>query len=300
MAAAARLPAVIVYGTNGTGNNNLSAPVDDPGWANVGKVDGATAIYLGSTTTGYWMLTANHVILSSGIVVLNNTSYLITGNATQIGNADIKVFRIQQDPGLPSVVISSSAPQVGASVVMIGNGRTQGAEKTWNGNPSGWGSPGSAAAGYEWGDSNVVRWGTNIVQGNSLGVVSGSTTFSTIFNDTTNPNEAQASLGDSGGAVFVKNGLFWELTGLMTNVGVWTGLSYAAAFTGQPSSVSLYSANTGIPGAGSATFSVQLANYRSAILTAIPEPSPVGSMLAAGGVLILLTVRKFTRRARET
>jgi hypothetical protein len=36
---------------------NLLAPGSDPGWANVGRLSGASAVYLGNR----WVLTANHV-----------------------------------------------------------------------------------------------------------------------------------------------------------------------------------------------------------------------------------------------
>ena len=284
LAACFRAEAVIVYGTNGNGTSNTSAPLDDPGWANVGTVGGSTAIYLGSETTGYWMLTANHVDLSGGTVALNSGNYSIVGGSVQqIGSADLKVFRLQTDPGLSAVTIASAAPAPGSNVVMIGNGRDRGAYTTWD---SSWGSPGSTATGYVWGADQIVRWGSNVVQDKNLNLpfYTGATTFSTIFNNKLNPDEAQASLGDSGGGVFVKNGGLWELTGIMVAVGVWDGaggLGYGDSFVGQPSNTSLNYVNTGHPSAGSATFSAQLSTYRSAILDAIPEPSPFALVLFA-------------------
>ena len=283
LAACFRAEAVVVYGTNGNGTNNTSAPADDPGWANVGTVAGCTAVYLGSETTGYWMLTAMHVPLSGPVLMPNGSYAIVSGSASQIGTSDLQVFRLQTDPGLSAVTIASAAPAPDSSVVMIGNGRDQGAYTTWDSN---WGSPGSTASGYEWGSNQIVRWGTNVVQNKNLYVTNtGRPTmaFSTVFNDTLNPNEAQASLGDSGGGVFSKNGRLWELTGIMFSVGVWDGRSggYYNQFTGQPSDVSLDYFNTGYLGAGSATFSAQLSTYRSVILAAIPEPSSFAMALFA-------------------
>jgi len=180
---------------------------------------------------------------------------------------------------------------------MIGNGRDRGAYTTWDGNPAGWGSPGTEASGYQWGSSQIVRWGSNVVLDNNLGVYSGATTFSTVFNDISNPNEAQASLGDSGGGVFVKNGSLWELTGIMLAVGVWNGTSggYYDQFTGQPSNVSLDYANTGFLGAGSATFSAQLSTYRSVIMAAIPEPS--ANVLVLFSLVAVIMIRRAVRRS---
>ena len=291
-----RAEAVIVYGTNGTGTNNTSAPSDDPGWANVGTVAGCTAVYLGSKTTGYWMLTAKHVPLSGPVVMPNGSYSIVSNSGVQIGTSDLQVFRIQENPGLSGVTISSSAPSPTSSVVMIGNGRDRGAYTTWDGNPSGWGSPGSEASGYVWGSNQIVRWGTNVVLDNNLDVYSGATTFSTIFNDITNPNESQGSLGDSGGGVFFKNGSLWELTGIMLTVGVWDGASggYYDQFTGQPANVSLDYANTGFSGAGSATFSAQLSTYRQTILDTIPEPSVYALVLFS--LTAAIVVRRTARQ----
>lgn len=50
--------------SSGDGSGNTTAPVDDPGFGNVGARGNATAVYLGNQ----WVLTANHV--GTGSVVL--------------------------------------------------------------------------------------------------------------------------------------------------------------------------------------------------------------------------------------
>src|SRR5262245_38418655 len=72
--------AVVVATTTG----NTTAPVDDPGWSNIGSCNSASAIYLGNR----WVLTAFHVNASAGFpVVFNNTAYTtIPSTAVQLNN----------------------------------------------------------------------------------------------------------------------------------------------------------------------------------------------------------------------
>ncbi len=68
--------AVIIETGDGTGN--ITAPPDDPGWANMATRYDLTAVYLGRR----WILTANHV--GVGNVVLEGQTYLpVPGSAIQ-------------------------------------------------------------------------------------------------------------------------------------------------------------------------------------------------------------------------
>ena len=59
--------AVIIVTGDGTGNT--TAPSDDPGFDNVGSVNGLSGVYLGNG----WVLTAGHV--GSGPMVFGGVTY---------------------------------------------------------------------------------------------------------------------------------------------------------------------------------------------------------------------------------
>ncbi len=239
--------AVIIASGDGTGNT--SAPADDPGWANVGLRLGLSAVYLGNR----WVLTANHV--GSGDVVFGGTSYSAVANSkVRMSNAnatlaDLIVFKIQTDPGLPALTIASSTPSVNKSVTMIGHGRNRGTATSWMG-----------VSGWEWGPGQTMRWGTNHVSDNSVFVSNLNTqAFATTFDDLSGPSaddpEVQAATGDSGGAVFAKSGNNWLLVGTLFAI---------APFVDQPAQTALF---------GNLTYSVDLASYRSQIQAVIDQPS---------------------------
>jgi len=284
--------AVLVYDGSSA---NLSAPGDDPGWDAVGTIyvgsassSPATAIFLGNNGGYGWFLTANHVGLAGATLSIGSGNYTAFYGQDQIESVDLKVFRVGAEiSGISGVSLASAAPDVGSNVTMIGYGKT-GTKVTWDTSGNGtWTSPGLDAEGYTWSDPNVKRWGTNTVYATNVTYASSSNLTVTDFD--ASPGEAQGSLGDSGGGVFSKNRLNWELAALIVNVGVTNGVAFGGAFSGQPGSTSV-AAITGLPNSKSVTFSVQVSNYRDAILAAIPEPSSVallaGSLALFAGALL--------------
>lgn len=266
--------AVIVY--DGT-SANLSAPADDPGWDAVGSIyvntpsnSPATAIFLGNNGGSAWFLTANHVVLGNATLSIGGNTYTAFAGVAQIGTVDLKVFRINTTiAGITPVTLASSVPNTNASLTMIGYGKT-GTKVTWDTSGNGtWTSPGTDAEGYSWSDPNVKRWGTNTVLARNVSSGSGNLLV-TDFDPSA--GETQGSLGDSGGAVFRKNGLNWELAAVIAAVGrIEGGTLYGSDFTGQPGGTSVAEIS-GSPNDKSVTYSVQIADYRSLILAAIPEP----------------------------
>lgn len=182
---------------------------------------------------------------------------------------------------ITAVTLASTTPAVGSDVVMVGFGAT-GTFVSWDTTTDPWTSPGADASGYDWAGPNVKQWGSNQIHEKGSTVYSPNISIITDFDNTA--GEGQGSRGDSGGAVFYKNGLNWELIGLMVAVGVTTnGSLYGGAFVGQPDSTSV-SFIQGNPNAKSVTFSAEISQYRSDILQAIPEVSSFG-LLALGGLL---------------
>ena len=287
--------AVVIDTATGTGNT--SAPADDPGWANVGVLGIGTGVYLGND----WVLTAAHV--GAGSIVLNGGTYaMLAGSGTTLSNngaagksatADLVMFRLASTPpGLAGVTIASATATSGAGVTMIGSGRDRGAFTEWSvdqgTSPWTWTQvpSGGDAAGYKTILTRAMRWGTNTVTAPALWIDDGfgdTFMFGTTFNDLGAPSsEAQAAYGDSGGAVFRKNGSAWELAGLMLTVG---------GYSGQPD-----------PGAnaiyGNATYAADLSFYRSQIVTIVPEPSFTAVAAVLVGLVAGIRRTGRSRRAR--
>ena len=129
----------------------------------------------------------------------------------------------------------------------------------------------------------AIRWGQNQVTGTvTVTDQNGHSTagYYTTFNDPTfapgptalGGNEAQASVGDSGGAVFYKNGSSWTLTGAM--IGVYTFSSHPDSANPASSFMAVF---------GELTAVADLTNYRSAILNVI-TPLPWTGQTGGTGV----------------
>ena len=260
--------AVIIDEGDGTGNT--SAPADDPGFANVGTVNGATAIYLGQN----WVLSAKHV--GGGDTTFEGVTYeIVPGTYTRIDNVDLAMWQIYGNTGLPELWISEETAYIGDEVLMIGKGRNRGAEFTWEGHD-----------GYLWGPGATIRWGTSTV----VIVKLGKWTMAKFL-----PGGSIAAVGDSGGAVFVKvqtaacertgprrhcGGGEWELTGVMASL---------SRYGGQPSATALF---------GNITVSIDLSGYKQEILEVIELPEPgQTSQLAVGVLAIALAHRRMRRRS---
>ena len=277
-----------------TGTGNTSAPADDPGWANVGVRGAGSGVYLGDR----WVLSAHHV--GAGSIVLGGTTYAVEANtafrltnggaAGKTASTDLVMFRLATDPGLPMLPIAATTPASGAGLTMIGAGRDRGAFKTWSVDtgttPWTWTETAVSPnfAGYQWGSSRTMRWGTNTVSGSgwiNTGTTKGDAfVFGTTFNFAPDySTEAQAAEGDSGGAAFYKNGSTWELSGIMLAVD---------SFSGQPSETAVF---------GNNTFMADLSFYRPQIMAVVPEPA-TATMTGAGIAAIALVWLRRRCRSR--
>jgi hypothetical protein len=237
--------AVLIETGDGTGN--VTAPPDDPGWDHLGTKGGTTVVYLGYR----WVLTANHVG-AGDVVILGQTYSAVPGSTVRLENpdtsqADLIVFKIFGDPGLPALDIASFTPWPDEPLTLIGYGRDRGAATSWMG-----------VDGYAWGSGRTMRWGTNEVADTLLTVLD-TQSFSTTFTDPADPNatadEAAGANGDSGGAVFIKASGAWYLTGTIFAI---------SEYEGQPANTSLY---------GNKLYAAALAFYRDDILAVIEEAS---------------------------
>lgn len=215
------------------------------------RYESPSVVYLGNGHA----LTARHVgpgeiFLRGRIVppVAGSKRTLLNPNGTP---ADAMLFQVALPPDLedlPLMPIAAEPPQVGEEVLLIGFGRVREKVVTVA-------TDGRTAFGFSWSERGEKRWGTNRIAsiGETLHQSSWTTrSFATIFDPpdapSTTPFEAQATVGDSGGGVFVKRDGAWLLVGLMTSV---TG------YTRQPERTTLY---------GDTTYVADLTRYREDIL----------------------------------
>jgi len=245
---AATARAVLLASDHGTGN--LTAPSDDPGFDHVGvRLPGQlSAVYLRNG----WVISAAHA--GAGTVRLGGVDYpALAGSARSLvhGGAvapDLILFRLVDETGLTALPIRASAPAPGASVTLAGNGFDRGAPVTYAGH-----------SGWAWLATRALRWGTNRVAERGFDLTIGDRTtraFSTRFDlSGGTSSEAQAVVGDSGGAVFLKNGDGWELAGILFAID---------AYEGQPINTSLD---------GNASFAADLSYYRTQIEAIVDVPA---------------------------
>ncbi len=280
--------ALVIVGGSGTANN--TNPGGGLPWNNVGSVNGASGVYLGSFGGGYWALTVSHLVGSGsslGNLVLNSGTFTyVPGSGVIVRNGDnsatdLTLFRVSTDPGLSNLTLATTVPGNGSLITYVAKGNVEGAANYWSVtlNPGAsddvWtdlgGTPGGNAAGYLWAASIGGRWGEASVTGvSSYNVGTGLTAaFYTTFQNV--GGRTQGATGDSGGATFYNNGSGWELAGIMGAI---------AAFENQPGSTAVI---------GNTTFSASIASYNGFITSAIPEPTTyaaLAGLLAMGAVVV--------------
>ncbi len=291
-----------------------SPPADDPGWASVSSA-GSNSVYLGDS----WVLTAVHVGLgsttfSSGTYsAISGQDFIIT-NPEGSGlstNSDLRLIRINGDPGLAAPTLASAPPSAGDVVTVVTEGSDRAADQShWYVNrgasPWTWSvvSSGGNYHGYRPTSPVQKRWGTNaiasassvfptanIMSGSSIrGVVdvNGRDTVSvgTLFDQYGGlADESQVTAGDSGGAMFRKTGDGWELAGIV---------DAQLVFSGQPDTDGNSSTGSGCGAQGTfcavfgnGTSFVDISYYHDqiqAVLDAHPDYSLIGDLNLDGEI----------------
>lgn len=295
--------AVVVAGAHGGGNtsNNTTAVqmatqlglANTAFYNNVLPYSDAGSVYLGWANTidgpRAYLLSAMHISLSSTMLI-NAVSYSVTRES--IDGSDVALLTLSNVDGimppLPVVALATTTPSIGTDVIMAGFGRNRVQDAATDADVS------DAVAvpdgtGYSTTAPQVRRWGTNqTVKFNTSGppaptgtvTVAGRPTaaFVTDFDqpaagDWLATSEAQAVLGDSGGAVFAFDG---TLHGIVVAV---SGSDVTDAAFGEK------------------TYFANIATYKTAIDTAIgytlvPEPSTTALLFFGAGTAVFFALRR--------
>jgi len=262
-----------------------------PAYENVVSYSDASGVYLGydPATKDVWVLTARHINVGGSTIVIDGLTYDRQPDGDGFGylvGGDLRLVRYtrpdQAVPSLPAVKISTTVPVGGTSLVMIGSGQNRVENASTNAGTSDATSL-TIGTGYHWSGTNIERWGTNNIEFEfpdsleSTGPIAGATgtfsmgaystvAFSTDFDQPgggqwLSSNEAQGSLGDSGGGAFYFNGSEWVLAGIFSSV---------TSFSGQAANSSAF---------GNQTLITDVFNYRNEIADAmggavlVPEPA---------------------------
>ena len=199
----ARVPAVILLDTDDP-NVNTSAPGDaltGSGWQYEGDWGG----FLGTPISPNFFISAAHIGGAAGGFVFQGTTYSVIGSYWLPGS-DLVIWKVAGP--LPAFApLYSNSNESGRHLVVIGKGTRRGPPRVLNGTLRGW----------DWGaDDGARRWGENDVT--AIVPYSGHDLLRATFDQhliaTDHPNEAHLSRGDSGGAVFIQDGMIWKLAGI--------------------------------------------------------------------------------------
>jgi hypothetical protein len=197
--------AIILFGTGDAEANTTPPPANlaTNGWA----LQGQWGQFQGTPIGPHHFITAKHVGGAIGDpFILNGVTYTTTGVSADSAT-DLIIWTVSGT--FPTWAELYDGPdETGADFVMFGRGATRGAEVQVDGVLKGW----------EWGAwDHRLRWGQNRVK-----ALRNNVNFATVdlplilagFDSTAGANEAHLAVGDSGGAVFIKQGNTWRLAGI--------------------------------------------------------------------------------------
>ena len=164
------------------------------------------------------MLTANHVSNRTHVTFDGNNFFTRDAEfvPVKIGNTDMKLFKLTEDPSLPEKTLyTGTNGGVGSTATMIGWGRAR--------NPNVSDPDFTNTNIWQWGNSSteLKRWGTNRIE-TSLNRMGPSGDYFDVLVTTLSPyagnNEAGAAIYDSGSGLFVLNNGIWKLAGITSYV----------------------------------------------------------------------------------
>ena len=206
--------AILFYSTGDT-NYNSTAPsgaLTNSGW----QYEGFWGSFLGTPIDPKYFITAKHVGGQVGDPFVFRGVVYPTTAVHDDPDSDLRIWRVCGTfPDYAQIYTNTN--EAGRGVVVIGRG-TQRAAPVTTGNLL------VKTNGWRWGAyDGVQRWGENVVAGIVDGnVIVAAGAIGEVLQATFDPNggsnECHLSVGDSGGALFIKDGLVWKLAGI--NYGV--------------------------------------------------------------------------------
>jgi hypothetical protein len=221
LATAPTARAVILYSGDNVANQTAPDSARAGAFAAIARICNANG---GGTTgsavhlRGKYMLTADHVTLRSH-VSFDGINFRARDTAfapIKIGESDMKLFKLVDDPGLPGTpLFTDQVGDVFSTATLIGWGRGRdpdiadsglGPTNTWT-----WGS----------GATEAKRWGTNRIDSQIRFDGPFGNTYSALVTNldrNQGEDEAAAALFDSGSGLFVEDDGLWKLAGLTTAV----------------------------------------------------------------------------------
>ena len=206
---------VILYRTDDPAANTTepSGSLAGSGW----QYEGNFGNFLGTAIAPHYFVTAKHLGSGPTQFFYHGVNYAIVRSFADSGS-DLRIFEVEGT--LPIYApLYTRRDEVGQHLVVIGRGTRRGARREVNGQLRGW----------EYGPADTVqRWGENEV----ARIVRGA--LYALFDQAGLPQESHLSAGDSGGAVFLKDGGAWKLAGINSDVDTFTsgsdrGGPYSAA-----------------------------------------------------------------------
>lgn len=206
---------VILYRTDDPAAN-ITEPTGSlagSGW----QYEGNFGNFLGTAIAPHYFVTAKHLGTSPTQFFYRGVNYAIVRSFADSGS-DLRIFEVEGTLPIYAPLYTRS-DEVGQHLVVIGRGTQRGAGREVNGQLRGW----------EYGPADTVqRWGENEV----ARIVRGA--LYALFDQAGLPQESHLSAGDSGGAVFLKDGGAWKLAGINSDIDTFTsgtdrGGPYSAA-----------------------------------------------------------------------
>jgi hypothetical protein len=190
---------VILYRTGDPAANTTepTGSLAGSGW----QYEGNFGDFLGTAIAPHYFVTAKHLGTGPTQFSYHGVNYAIVRSFADAGS-DLCIFEVEGTLPVYAPLYTRS-DEVGKRLVVIGRGTQRGAERVVNGQLRGW-EYGPADGVQRWGENEVAR----ILRG----------ALYVLFDRAGLPQEGHLSAGDSGGAVFLKDGEAWKLAGINSDV----------------------------------------------------------------------------------